>query len=192
MDTTAITSQKTRRIPAALLESLQEVCYRQDVQFLREVSKLIGVPVAELKQRILGKNTGFPTTMLVEEGPWWEGTQCIAMEQKGSLWFRCSSYAESGSQCWMHRRPMMTYNDPMFTTLPQYTPARIEGRVVWVDKDGLVYNEFGEILKGWLIDLTNGHAYHGLCMATDSKTEVQQEGEDKGKSEDKDKTPYSA
>lgn len=87
---------------------------------------------------------------------------------------------------------MMTYNDPMFTTLPQYTPARIEGRVVWVDKDGLVYNEFGEILKGWLIDLTNGHAYHGLCMATDSKTEVQQEGEDKGKSEDKDKTPYSA
>jgi hypothetical protein len=175
------TSQKTRRIPAALLESLQEVCYRQDVHFLHEVSKLIGVSVSELKQRILGKNTGFPTTVLTEEGPWWEGTQCIAMEKKGSIWFRCSSYADSGSQCWMHRRPTMTYNDPMFTSLPQLTPTRIEGRVVWVDKEGLVYNEFGEILKEWLIDLTNGHAYYGLCMASANASKQ----EDKGESKDK-------
>ena len=186
MDTTVITSQQTRRIPAALLESLQEVCYRQDVQFLQEVSKLIGVPVSELKQRVIGKNTGFPTAVLTEEGPWWEGTQCIAMEKKGSLWFRCSSYADSGSQCWLHRRPMFTYNDPMFTVLPQYTPARIEGRIVWVDKEGLVYNEFGEILKEWLIDLTNGHAYYGLCMASDSTRAPKGEGEGKGQGQCKD------
>lgn len=173
------TSQKTRRIPAALLESLQEVCYRQDVHFLHEVSKLIGVSVSELKQRILGKNTGFPTTVLTEEGPWWEGTQCIAMEKKGSIWFRCSSYADSGSQCWSHRRPMMTYNDPMFASLPQLTPTRIEGRVVWVDKEGLVYNEFGEILKEWLIDLTNGHAYYGLCMAFANASKQEDKGESK-------------
>jgi hypothetical protein len=173
----ATTVSQTRRIPAALLESLQEVCYRQDVQFLQEVSRVIGVPVADLKKRIIGINTGFPTTVLVEEGPWWEGTQCVAMEKNGSLWARCGSYADSGNQCWTHRRPMRLYNDPWFASLPEYKPARIEGRAVWVDKDGLVYNEFGEILKDWLVDLTNGSAYYGLCMDTEYTTARKQETE---------------
>ena len=165
-----VTPQK-RRIPALLWEALEEACFEKDKEFLREVSRILGVPAPLLKRQILGVS-GMPTTVLVEEGPWWQGSQCAAMDSKGSLWTRCGFPAEADGQCWNHRRPVRRYDDPVFTTLPVYKPARLEGKSVWVDEKGLVYDEIGEILKEWRIDVTNGCAYHGICMDVEPKQEA--------------------
>ena len=169
----AVTPQK-RRIPALLWEALEAACFEKDKEFVREVSRLLGVPALEMKRRILGVS-GMPTMVLTEEGPWWQGSQCAAMDLTGSLWTRCGFPAEADGQCWNHRRHVRRYDDPMFATLPVYKPARLEGKPVWVDKHGTVYDTFGNILKGWLIDVTNGCAYHGICMGAGSSEKQETE-----------------
>lgn len=166
-----------QRIPAALWESLQEVCARHDQQFLQEVSRFLGVPVSELKRRVLGTR-GVATTVVVQESPWWYGTCCAAMEKKGIFWMRCGAAAEADGQCWAHRRNTTRYDDHDISSLPTYTSVRIEGQTMWVDKEGRAYNQFGNILKDWLIDISNGHAYYGICMDSGNTKEEETQCEE--------------
>ncbi len=152
-----------QRIPAALWESLQELCARQDQQFLQEVSRVLAIPVSELKRRVLGTR-GVATTVIVQSSPWWYGSQCAAMEKKGALWMRCGATADADGQCRAHRRNITRYDDPEILALPTYQSIRIEGQTMWVDQEGRAYNEVGKILKDWVVDISNGHAYYGLCM----------------------------
>jgi hypothetical protein len=151
-------TEELQRIPAFLWNSLQEICYRQDIRFIADVSKLIGVPAVELKKKILGVR-GIPTTIAVERGPWWSETQCPIMERgNGNMWRRCGNYCESHGQCWAHRHYKSShttrrFDDPYFSALPKRRPIRYNGEIVWVSESGEAIDGSGNILKGLTIDL---------------------------------------
>ena len=147
-----------QQCPAGLWEAFQEVLWKQDVKFIQNVSRIISVPVNDIKKRILGTR-GVTTIIPVENGPWWLGTQCPVMEfTGGNMWRRCSSKCEQGDTCWSHR--MLTvyrrYDDPYFTTLPKRHPIRYDGAIYWVSyKDGSVINGFGAVIEEFKVDLDN-------------------------------------
>lgn len=147
-----------QQCPAGLWDAFQEVLWKQDVKFIQNVSRIISVPVNDIKKRILGTR-GVTTIIPVENGPWWLGTQCPVMEfTGGNMWRRCSSKCEQGDTCWSHR--MLTvyrrYDDPYFTTLPKRHPIRYDGAIYWVShKDGSVINGFGAIIEEFKVDLDN-------------------------------------
>jgi hypothetical protein len=153
-----MSNTETQRIPACLWESLQEICYRQDVRFISDVSKILGIPAIELKKRILGVR-GMPTAVTVERGPWWAETQCPIMDKHaGNMWRRCGSYCESSGYCWAHRHFRVSYttrryDDPYFTSLAKRWPVRIDDEIVWVSADGDVLNGSGILIKGMTVDL---------------------------------------
>lgn len=149
---------ETQRIPACLWESLQEICYRQDIRFISDVSKILGIPAIELKKKILGVR-GMPTAVVVDRGPWWTETQCPIMEkQPGNMWRRCGSYCEASGYCWTHRHFRVSHttrrhDDPYFADLPKRWPVRIEDEVVWVSSEGDVLDGSGHLIKHMTIDL---------------------------------------
>jgi len=153
-----MSNTETQRIPACLWESLQEICYRQDIRFLADVSKIIGIPAIELKKRILGVR-GIPTAVSVERGPWWAETQCPVMEKEpGNMWRRCGSYCESSGHCWTHRHfrvssTIRRYDDPYFATLPKRWPVRLDDEILWATADGELLSGAGLVIKGITIDL---------------------------------------
>lgn len=158
--------KETQRIPAALWKSLQDVCYQQDVKFLQDVSRIIGVPAQDLKRRILHAR-GEPTIVLVDKDPWWIETQCASMVLgNGNLWCQCSNPAESNTFCWDHRRfqegkrkDLRHIGDPYFQTLPKRWPVRFDKNIVWVDANGTVLDRFGSRVPNLTIDRTTGIAH---------------------------------
>jgi len=154
----------SHRIPALLWESLQDLCFKQDRQFVQDVSRIIGVPVDDIRKRVLGVR-GTKTAVLVEEGPYWAKKQCCGMVHEDVFWKRCGFVSEANGFCWTHQDPApLRYDDPSFATLPTLSPYRLEGAVVWVRKDGTVYTETGDVLKDWTIDISNGRANYRICM----------------------------
>jgi hypothetical protein len=145
---------ETQRIPAVLWDSLQDVCFRHDLKFLQDVSRIIQVPVADLKRRILGTR-GMPTAVSVESGPWWVTTQCPIMLLVGdSMWRRCGSYCEANGTCWAHRTSMSRrYNDPYFEALPKRTAFKYDGDLYWVSEAGDALDMTGALVPGLQIDL---------------------------------------
>jgi hypothetical protein len=147
----------TQRLPSLLWESLQEVCYRQDHKFICDVSRILGVPAAELKRKILGTR-GVLTTVLVESGPWWTGMQCKIVERNASLWKRCDSYCESGDTCAHHAGMRNGWNirridDPYFADMKSRFPVRIEGVVYWADEAGTLLDSNGLLVDSMTFDL---------------------------------------
>ena len=143
------TMSEPQRIPASLWDAVQEICWRQDQKFLFDVSRILKVPAADIKKRILGTR-GVLTIIPTECGPWWTGTQCPVMELEcGCMWRRCAAPCEQGDSCWDHRDAkggLRRYDDPYFTTLPKRRPMRYEGAIYWVADDGNVMNGFGAIM----------------------------------------------
>ena len=157
---------ETHKIPAELWGALQTISYEQDKRFLRDVSKITGIPEKDLKQSLLGR-FGMPTTVLVEKGPWWMGSTCYFMERRalggGFIWQPCGSYREACGACGKHSKSRPTASlkrrdDPFFTNLPRYTPARLGADIVWVRDDKTVVSAEGVVLP-FRIDVTQGVAY---------------------------------
>jgi len=148
-------STAPQRLPAALWGALQEMCRQQDIEFIADVSRILRIPVADIKKRILGTR-GVCELIPVEHGPWWTNTQCPVMEKiGGSMWRRCDSPCEQGDTCWAHRMcgAFRRYDDPYFVELPKRYPMRYEGVVYWVGADGQVMNGFGSIVSEFTMDL---------------------------------------
>jgi len=145
------------RVPAALWESLQTICWQQDNKFLEDVSRILNVPAAEIKRRVLGTR-GVVSAVISTGGAWFEGTQCPIMIPCGmDMWRRCSEPAECNGHCWAHKKGRgVRYDSPYFAHAETYVPMRLDGAVVWVSRCGNVYDAAGKELKGLRIDLVNG------------------------------------
>jgi hypothetical protein len=140
--------EEPQRIPANLWASLKDICYQQDLKFLQDVSRLIGVDANEIKRRVLGLRE--QTIVLVEKDPWWMHTQCILLECVNGLWRRCSRMGESNSYCWEHRNfttcsgQLRRFDDPYFATIVKRWPIRFMDEIVWVCDEGTVLKSNGE------------------------------------------------
>lgn len=145
------------RVPAALWEALQEICWRQDNKFLEDAARIINVPAAEIKRRVLGTR-GVVSAVVSSNGAWFDGTQCPIMIQcGGEMWRRCCEPAECNGYCWGHKKGKgPRYDSEFIKSLEVRTAWRLDGAVVWVDSEGVVYDSLGKILKGLSIDTTNG------------------------------------
>lgn len=164
------------RLPAALWESLQEICWRQDAKFLEDISRITGISAAEIKKKILGVR-GAVCTVVSTTGPWWEGTTCpIMMPCAGDMWRRCTSVCESNGFCSEHKNGKgLRYDNPYFEDLPKRWPFRYAGEVVWAAADGSVLTGGGTVLKNITIDIRNGlatdHTPYGSADKLESPTE---------------------
>lgn len=148
------------RVPAALWESLQEICWRQDNKFLEDAARILNVPAAEIKRRVLGTR-GVVSAVVSTSGAWYEGTTCpIMMPCGGTMWRRCCEPAEYNGHCWAHKKGKgLRYDSDFFHDLPIRMPWRLDDAVVWVDSSGALYDGVGKELKGVRIDTTNGVCY---------------------------------
>jgi hypothetical protein len=151
---------KPTRVPAALWESLQEICWRHDNKFVEDAARILGVPSSEIKRLVLG-NRGTLSAIVTTNSDWYEGQQCPIMTLGiGEMWHRCSEAAEANGYCWTHRKGKgIHYDSPFITSLPQRKPFELEGTLVWVDNDGCVFNNMGMLLKDIRIDIVNGVCY---------------------------------
>lgn len=172
-------TESTTRIPAVLWDALQHMCYRQDAKFIEDAAKIIGVPAADIKKKVLGVR-GCPTAIITQSGPWWETKQCPAMVHitDAGIWHRCTSACETDTGvCWEHKvttRKIWKYDDPVFKTMIRRKPVDYGGETVWVAEDGSVMTHDGIILKNITIDTTNGlvteyDAYSGPILKMDDK-----------------------
>lgn len=156
------------RLPAFLWESLQNVMYEHDYEFLRQVSYLIKVPVADLKRTILGSK-GTPTTIVVsKDNTWWEGQRCpLRVRSPKGLWKQCPHLRESHGLCGEHKgwtrskstADLKHKDDPHFQTLKRRRPFQLEGDIVWVSEDGDAVDSEGEPLEGLKILLDIGMVF---------------------------------
>ena len=153
-----------QRIPASLWASLTDVCYQQDMKFLQDVSRILGIPSSDIRRRILGAR-GEETMVLVEKESWWETTNCTLLVcGKGGMWRRCSNLAETNTYCWDHRKftnasnTIRRHDDPHFREIAKRYPIRIGGEIVWVCEKGTVLKANGE-LDTMRIDLSTCIAY---------------------------------
>lgn len=142
-------------IPALLWDSLQTICYQLDAKFVTDVAKLIKVPAAELKRRVLGTR-GMKTAVTVADGPWWMGQQCPLMESHNSLWKRCGSYCDASGFCMKHSgfkqgSSVLRHKDDSYIKhMPRRIPVRADDEIVWAcEKTGTVYNGLGECLPDY-------------------------------------------
>jgi hypothetical protein len=165
MEFNEFTSTPTR-LPAALWESLQEICWRQDNKFVEDAARIIGVPASEIKRRVLGTR-GVVSAVVSCGGTWYDGAQCpIMIPGAGEMWHRCAEPAEFNGFCGVHKKGRgMKYDNPYFTSLPRRRPMRFEGEVVWVGDDGSILTSSGNILKDVRIDKSNGVAYDDRPVA---------------------------
>jgi hypothetical protein len=159
MESIQLTSTPTR-LPAALWESLQEICWRHDNKFLDDASRILGISASEIKRKVLGVR-GVVSAVITTDSSWYEGTQCpIMMPTAGEMWRRCVEPAEYNGFCWAHKKGRgMRHDCSYFHSLPKRHPWRFEGELVWVRDDGNVMRESGEELKDVRIDITNGICY---------------------------------
>ena len=138
-----MTTELTLRIPRGLWADLQETVIQQDRQFLSEVARSLGLPVAEVLRKCLG--TGAPQVCPIlwapaafltdNEGshtcPWWE--------LRGSLWRPCPRMRLSPTlPCQIHERcvpcPLTCLgSDPALAALPRLKPAQDKDQLFWYD-----------------------------------------------------------
>jgi hypothetical protein len=133
------------RMPVGILDHLQTVCARQDQEFVRDVSRILGVPFNDMRRKVLGV-LGTPTLVFTESNPWWMGTQCPIMAQHKTtgMWTRCSHACEPHGSCWDHRHTKSpVYTDPAFSEMATRTPFRFDGDLYWVGDDGSVLDATG-------------------------------------------------
>ena len=148
------------RVPAGLWDSLQEICWRQDVRFMEDAARILGVPAVEIKRRLLGTR-GVLCGVVSTDGAAYDGTQCpIMVLHPGERWARCSEAAEVNGFCWLHRKGKgQRFDSCFFEGFEKRHPFRFEGEIVWAAADGSVLTGGGKILKDVCIDITNGVAH---------------------------------
>lgn len=145
------------RIPTYLWESLQDVFYEHDYEFLRQVSYIIKVPVSELKRNILGSK-GTSTSILVsKDNAWWEGQKCpLRVRTAYGLWKQCPHFREGHGHCGEHKgwtKRKSTHNlkhkdDLYFQKLKRRNPFNLDGDIVWVSEEGDAVDGEGSPIEG--------------------------------------------
>jgi hypothetical protein len=152
-----ILTTKTLRLPRSLWQDLEETVIQQDRQFLTEVARELGLPVAEVLRRCLGTGALQPVPVLwtnpLEAGtvpevcPWWE---CHGE----GLWRRCPRLRLASTlPCQIHERctpcPLArTDRDPVIRALPVVQPVRWQGSLYWInpaDPDAPPFHEDGTV-----------------------------------------------
>jgi hypothetical protein len=151
------------RIPAYLWDSLQNVMYEHDYQFLREISALIRVPVPELKRTILGARGALTSIVVAKEDTWWEHQVCPYLVRNTSgVWSPCGKFREPHGACMDHRSAKSSEsvkhrNDAYFQSVKKRHPFEWNDEIVWVcPESGDVVNELGDPIPNLTIDLTSG------------------------------------
>ena len=142
----------TQYIPAGLWDGLQEICFRHDQRFVQDVARILGVPVIDIKRKVLGTR-GVPTIIPEAEGPWWIGGCCPIMERSGYLWKRCMAPMEGHGACWGHIEGGVRFDDEQFAGIDKRVPFRYLGEVYWVGDNGSVLNSYGMLVSAFTVDL---------------------------------------
>ncbi len=153
------------RIPAFLWESLQDTLYQHDYQFLRDISPILGIPLADLKRTVLGTR-GVKTTVAVlgQSDQWWEGQMCSYwVKSPLGVWKPCGEFREAHGGCCQHKHVPKSSSlhirhreDPYLKTLPRLLPKKWKGEVVWVSPSNEVFYEDGTPILGFTICSTSG------------------------------------
>jgi hypothetical protein len=144
------------RIPLHLWDALKDTFYEHDQQFLRDVAPLLNVPVAELKQKILGARGALTNIcVLASDEAWWERELCpLYVRTDGAVWRRCGQPREAHGTCCRHQfwdvlkdPNVRRYADIRTKVGCVRRPVRWEGRIVWVSDAGDVYcSDTGDII----------------------------------------------
>lgn len=159
--TTETTVVQTR-LPIFMWEALKDSFYEFDAQFLRDVAPLVGVPVTELKAKILGARGALTNTVvLASDTAWWERELCPLFVCTGNVWRGCGQPREPHGTCARHQFWKMM-RDPHVCeradlTEPLRLPKSWRGENVWVSPTtNDACREDGEIIKGLRICAKSG------------------------------------
>lgn len=159
----------TRRMPVGVHEHIQAICARQDQQFIHDVAKILGVPVNEMRRKVLGV-LGAPTLVIADASPWWVNTQCPIMKlTDGGMWIRCCNMSEAHGTCWRHRftkGPL--FHEKQFSELMKRTPFRYDNEMYWVAEDGSVLDATGTTEMDFHVDLKSCTVF--TCKRNDAKS----------------------
>ena len=141
-----MTTLQTMRIPRGLWADLEETVIHQDRQFLTEVARSLGLPVAEVLKKCLVPEkvaclVGEPTE---ERCPWW-------YRSADGMWRPCGRLRLTpDGPCQTHQHAKagpLTCLAPDLADLPTLHPVSYEGLIYWVsdDPDAYTYREDGTI-----------------------------------------------
>ena len=89
-----IMEKKNLRLPAFLIDSLDEACWEQDMMFITELSKLIDIPIMELRKTLLLDETKQSVCVALDEKTkYLESVQCPALiKQDNGSFVQCSNF----------------------------------------------------------------------------------------------------
>jgi len=157
-------SELVQRIPTGLWDNLQELVWRMDNAFIRDVASITKIPYSDLRKVIPTRGT---STRIPSDGnePWWNGLTCrMSVRRPGGMWVRCSGTAFEGACCFKHRSldgklrfpdGVAPFDSPALVNLPRRVPIRVEDVVYWVIEGtqfSEVYNIDGDVVKGIMIN----------------------------------------
>ena len=168
------TTLQTFRVPKGLWLDLEETVIQQDRQFLTEVARQLGLPVADVLKKCLG--TGAPHSIAVLVGspteefgacPWWTRSE-------DGLWRPCMrSRLTPVTTCQIHLHATTDSSscldsDARIAALPTVKPIRFEQRLYWVsdDPNTYIYREDGTVEPTMRFKYIQ-HRGQRLCVVVD-------------------------
>ena len=161
-------------LPAGLWDCLQSICWNHDNQFIKDVSRIIRVPVSDLKKRVFGPR-GTLTTIVTTDDPWWTHNSCPVVEKRGNMWIRCNGVINSCGTCFEHlntiHNPQTKYFDNiMFADMLKRYSFKYENNIYWAAEDGSVLNSCGLVRKDLKFDLkTKLLIINNVCGSKEAK-----------------------
>jgi len=143
---TCAASPQTLRIPRGLWTDLEETVIQQDRQFLTEVARSLGLPVAEVLRKCLGSGTPHAVQVLTaaddcDRCPWWS-------REGDGLWRPCQRQRTTPTTaCQMHGTPTENHrlsSSEFIASLPTLQPIKYKDEIYWLhEEEQIVFNEAG-------------------------------------------------
>jgi hypothetical protein len=130
---------QTLRLPRGLWADIEETVIHQDRQFLTEVARSLGLPVADVLRKCLGTGADQKVTIVGEDPgacPWWTETN--------GLWRSCTRLRLTPTTACQHHRNPVGCRLGSDLDLPDAVPLLFEGEIYYVGET--VWREDGEIV----------------------------------------------